>query len=117
MAQGKPKRLIDRILSVLRDIKLVKYPGTDEDVGLMLLHCDELQEAHFAAKNWFVKKCQDVDDASHIHFLSEEEVQQCHRFLIDPDSGNGEEKLFASDKEARKKLKQYRVQQELHFRK
>ena len=104
MAEGKQKRLIDRILSRERDIKLIQYPGTEENVGLMLLNCSELQESHFTARKWFAKKCQEVDDTSHIQFLAEEEIQQCFSFLIDPDSGNGVDKLFASDKEARKRL-------------
>ena len=97
---------IDDIEGDVRDIKVIKWPGTDKDVGIMLLRCNELQEAHFDAREWFRKKAQKTDDTSHIQFLVEEEVRQCLRFLIDPESKKAEYKIFANPDIARKRLTQ-----------
>lgn len=103
MADGK-RLTINDLKPKDREVRLVKWPGSDVEVGLMLLRCNELQEAHLAARAWFRKKGQDIDFASAEELEGEEMLQQVFRMLIDPASCVAKDRVFTTDKEARERI-------------
>lgn len=92
------------IKSNQRDIRTVCYPGTDIQVGLLVLHCSEIQEAYFAARDWFERKRQPVDDYAQQQFSFELDYQLLYRMLLEPDSKNPVDRVFRSPDEVRKIL-------------
>lgn len=87
-----------------REVHVIAWPGTDRLVGLMLLHCDELQAAHFDARKRFRDKGQDVDEHSELELTREEQLQLCYRMLIDPEARVPAARIFKSPNEARARL-------------
>jgi hypothetical protein len=106
MGPGEERKwkTVDYYLPKTRNINLVPWPGTDKEVGILELNCDELQKARFAAIEHFAKNNIELNIFSTGILDSEEMVQQCYLFLIDPEARNYKYKVFRGADEARKKL-------------
>ncbi len=88
-----------------RDVVQLEWPGTGHAFGLLLLRCDEVQEAHFAAVERFNRKAQPMDTAASIgEFIREKELQEVHRMLLEPAVADPKLRLFKSPDEARAAL-------------
>lgn len=87
-----------------RDIELVPWPGKDRDVGLMHLNCQELLDAHAAAREVFRKLGIPADMWSMDALEKEEMIQQLAIMLVDPEDRTGESKLCKSAGEVRQNL-------------
>ncbi len=84
-----------------RDVAAIDWPGQERRANIMMLNCAEIQQAHFAARNWFERKGQPVDDANERTFTDEENIQLVYRMLIEEDSVNPKAQIFSSADEAR----------------
>lgn len=101
----KPKRItLDDIVSRDRDVFQVPWPGTEKLVGLMLLRCGEVQDAHFDAVEWFKRKVQQNDGVSAFEFLREKERQEVYRMILQPDTKRPEDRLFSTANDLRKRM-------------
>ena len=103
-----------------RNIEKVLWPGLVREVGVMQLHCDELLDAHVAARDHFRKLGVPADMWSASELENEEVVQQVALMLVDPDDRTGESKIFKDAKDARQRLSHVErafwcAQHELHF--
>ncbi len=87
-----------------REVFQVGWPGTGREVGLMLLRCAEVQEAHFAAVDRFRRAVQPADGVGLSEFLREVERQQVFRMVLQPGSRRPEDRLFDSADAVRKAL-------------
>jgi hypothetical protein len=87
-----------------RDIKPITWPGTEKQLGLMLLTVGELQQSHFDARAWFAKQGQDVDLYSKTQLDLEEQYQMIFRMLIEADAKIANARVFHSVKEVRETL-------------
>lgn len=103
MAEQK-KLSIKDIRADQREVSLIKWPGTEKEIGLMLLRCGEIQEAHFAAVEWFQKKIQLMDGVNLAEFIREKERQEIFRMLLQPDSKRPQDRLFNSAEDVRREL-------------
>lgn len=87
-----------------RDIIQLEWPSGGP-FGLLLLRCDEIQEAHFAAVQRFVSKGWPMDSVSCFpEFQREVEMQQVFRMLLEPDTMNPAQRLLPNVDAARKAL-------------
>ena len=97
-------KTVDSYKSKSRDIRLVEWPGTGKQVGILRMNCAEIQKARFEAIEYFDKKNIKIDLFSSAALDAEEMVQQCHIFLIDPDASNPNYRVFRGADEARNRL-------------
>lgn len=104
MAEQKTKLSIKDIKPDVRDIYPVKWPGGEREVNLLLLRCDEVQEAQFATVDFFKRKMQVCADVNYGEFLREKERQEVRLMILLPDSNNPKDKLFPTADELRKSM-------------
>ena len=85
--------------------ELVAWPGRELQVRVLLLHCHEIQEADFAARDTFVRKGQTMDAMNQSAFACEVEYQLLYRMLLKPDDERPVEgRFFASTDELKRTL-------------
>lgn len=84
-----------------REIAVVPWPGTGQQVGVLLLNCAELQQAHLDARRRFRKMGQDLDLYSAEELEAEEMLQQCYLMLVDPSARVATARIFESADQAR----------------
>jgi len=101
---GRGWKTVDYYSSKHREIKLVDWPESDKQVGVLELNCDELQKARLAAIEHFRKQNIELTIFTSAALDAEEMVQQCCIFLIDPEAKNPSYKIFRGADEARKRL-------------
>ena len=87
-----------------RETNIISWPGKECKVSVLQLNCAEIQKAHFAARNWFDRKGQQVDEANHQAFADEESVQLIYLMLLEEDSVNPNARIFLSVDETREYL-------------
>lgn len=90
----------------VRTVHRVKWPGTDKDVGLLMLRCSEIASAYFDAREWFRRKgLGAIEDGSTLEALQQElDLQYCFRMLVDPEAKIADARLFATVEDARARL-------------
>lgn len=66
-------------------IKIIKFPGTDDDIGISVLTESEVQEAAFAADMLFKAKSIEINDATANMYNAEVSSQVLCRALVKPD--------------------------------
>jgi hypothetical protein len=84
-----------------RRIEIVNWPGTDQEIGILYLSCDDAQKAYFGAREWFKKNNQPVDGAAAKDFELEERYQTIQRMLVDPELHNANAKVCRTMQAAR----------------
>lgn len=106
MDTGRTKKLSIKDFRdiVRRDIDVIKWPGTEKEVGLMLLNVGEIMDAHIDARAYFRKQAQDVDLFSQNELLREEEHQMIYRMIVDHACKVGKDRVFSSMDDVRKHL-------------
>lgn len=89
-----------------RTTSVVRWPGRDWDVSVLDLRCSEIQAAYFAARDVFARKgYRDLlDVAAKAAFDEELETQYVWRMLIDADSRDPKDRVFATVDECRAEL-------------
>ncbi len=87
-----------------REANEVQWPGQERKVSMLQLNCAEIQKSHFAARNWFERKGQEVDEANQQVFTDEEGIQLCYLMLLEEDSVNPNTRIFSSVDDAREYL-------------
>lgn len=97
-------KTIDYYQPKIREIKLAEWPGSEKQIGVLKLNCDELQKARFAAIEHFQKQNIELTLFTSQALEAEEMLQQCAMFLIDPDAKNPSYRIFRGADEARKRL-------------
>jgi hypothetical protein len=90
----------------VRTVHRVRWPGTDKDVGLLMLRCSEIAAAYFDAREWFRRKgLEAIEDGSTLEALQQElDLQYCFRMLVDPEAKIADARLFAAVEDARARL-------------
>ena len=89
----------------LRTSYLVNWPGSEREVSLLDLRCNEIMEAYFAAREHFAKKGhRDLDRIGEGFFGEELELQCVYRMLLEPGATNPKFRIFKDIDEARKSL-------------
>jgi hypothetical protein len=80
----------------VRDTRQLAWPITERPFTLMLLRASEVQAAHFAAVDYFVRKNQPMDGPSFQEFMREKEAQEVYRMMLEPDCSQPASRLFKS---------------------
>lgn len=101
---GKRSYLIDELKPDEREVTVIKWPGTDRDVGLLHLNVGELLDAHCAARELFRKRGIAADPWSSEALEQEEMTQQVFRMLVEPDARVADARVFQSVDQCRKRL-------------
>jgi hypothetical protein len=98
----------------VRTVHRVRWPGTDKDVGLLMLRCSEIAAAYFDAREWFRRKgLEAIEDSSTLLALQQEyDLQLCYRALVDPEAKIADARLFKDAADARSRLD---VKERVHF--
>ena len=105
MAPERRLKIDDILGKDCRTVHVVKLPGTDKDVGLLMLRCSEIADAYFEAREVFRRKGLDVIDGNTLQPLQEElDLQYCYRMLVDPEAKIADARLFKTVDEARARL-------------
>lgn len=87
-----------------RDVVQLEWPS-GKAFGLLLLRCDEIQQAHFDAVDLFMRKGQPIDGISSVgEFQREKELQEVYRMLLEPDQVDPKRRLFKTAMGARASL-------------
>jgi len=76
--------LLEKLKAGKKNIKVLKFPGTEEDVGLQLLSNHDLQESVFAAENYFKKAGIEIVSTVLDSYEDERTTQLLFRALKDP---------------------------------
>jgi hypothetical protein len=76
--------VLDKIKGGKRDLRIVKFPGTDQDVALRVLSSEELQEVAFATEKLFADKNIKVTATTIGAYEDENTTQILFRALRDP---------------------------------
>lgn len=115
-------RLLDRLKPMMRTVHPIKWPGTDRDVGLLMLRCDELAAAELGARETIQKRGLGLDAIVNRDVLvREEEAEQVWRMVVEPDSRSGLEKhrIFKDVAEVKERLdpweRSYFVTWQMHY--
>lgn len=100
------QRTLDRLMPPgLRRVEPLKWPGSDEEVGLMMLTCEELQDATVAAREVLRKRSVDLGLAINAEMLqAEEETQIVFRAVLERGATDPSARVFKSADEVRKRL-------------
>jgi len=101
---------LDDYIGKLREVGTAMWPGTEREVGILLLSCADVQAAAFAARDHFKRQVQPVDGPMADSFQWEWEYQLVYRMLLDPDSKRPEDRLFATAGQLRERLTPDQVQ-------
>lgn len=80
-----------------RAIRIVDWPGVDKPVGILLLRCEDVQDAAFEARARFERKRHPVDGTFAELFRYEWEYQLVARMLVDPEQPGPEGRLMSGD--------------------
>jgi len=76
--------LLEKLKSGKRNVRLIKFPGTDHDVALRVLSNAEVQEALFATEGRFKQKKIEVSATTVEAYEDENTIQILTRALRDP---------------------------------
>ncbi len=76
--------LIEKLKAGKRNIQVIKFPGTDEDVGITVLTEGEAQEAMFAAEQLYKEAKIEVSGVTIGGYTSEQSTQILARALVNP---------------------------------
>jgi len=87
-----------------RDVHVVKWPGTEKSVGLLMLRCSEIADAYFDARERFRRKGLEIDESTLQALQEELDLQYCYRMLVDPEAKIADARLFKDATEARDRL-------------
>lgn len=88
-------------------VKVIKFPGTEEDIGITVLTENEMQEASFAAEALFKSKEIEVKAATVQAYASELNSQMLYRALVNPAKRGADglcERFFKSAEELKSLL-------------
>ena len=88
----------------VRDTIEVEWPETGKMVSLLILRCDEIQAAYFAARERFERRSQSVDLFSNEELERERNLQEVFRMVLKEGSNSPKARVFASADEARRRL-------------
>ena len=77
--------IIDILKAGKKNVKVVKWPGTEEDVGIIVLTEAETQEAQFAAERLFKDENIEVSAVTLGAYQSEANTQILWRALVSPE--------------------------------
>jgi hypothetical protein len=91
--------LIEKLKAGRRNIKTIKFPGTDDDLILRVLSNAEIQEAVFAAERRFKAEDIPILDSTRDVYNDERTTQILFRALRNPK--DAKKALFSSDDELR----------------
>lgn len=94
--------LLEKLKAGTRNIRVLKFPGTDEDVAVRVLSAQEIQDSVFAAETLFKKAEVDVSASTLDAYEDERTTQILWRALRDPE--NQKEPFAATVAELRKGL-------------
>jgi len=99
-------RTIDRLKPQgARDVRQVKWPGGTDEVGVMMLMCEDFQDSLVAARDRLRKRSQDLGLLFNAEMLQDEEqVQACYLMLLEPKATSPEGRLFKSANEVRSRV-------------
>lgn len=76
--------LLEKLKAGKKNIKIIKFPGTDEDIGITVLTEAETQDAVFAAERFFKESGIEVSATTIGAYQSELNTQILLRCLVDP---------------------------------
>jgi|GEM_PF-778832 hypothetical protein len=76
--------LIEKLKAGKSNIRIMKFPGTDEDIGITVLTEGETQEAMFAAERLYKDSKIEVSGVTVGSYTSEQNTQILSRALVDP---------------------------------
>src|SRR5450759_4032023 len=76
--------LIEKLKAGKRNIKTIKFPGTDDIIGLAVLTEAETQEALFAAERLFKENQIEISATTISAYNSEANTQTLVRALVNP---------------------------------
>jgi hypothetical protein len=97
--------LIEKLKAGKRNIKIMPFPGTDENIGLCVLTEAETQEALFATEKYFKQNDVEVSAMLVTSYNSEANTQTLFRAIVDParqDTNGSYERYFKNIDEFRK---------------
>lgn len=77
--------LLEKLKAGKRNIKIVKFPRTDQNVAIQVLSNQEIQDSIFAAENIFKVKEQTVSSSTFDAYEDERTTQILFRALRDPE--------------------------------
>jgi hypothetical protein len=78
--------LLEKLKAGTRNIHVIKFPGTDQDVALRVLTNAETQAALFEAETYFKKRGIEINSATIEAFTDEHTTRQLAFALRDPDN-------------------------------
>ncbi len=76
--------LLEKIKAGKRHARVIKFPGSDEDVALQVLSNHDIQEAVFAAENLFKRAGMEITGSTMDAYEDERTTQILFRALRDP---------------------------------
>ena len=76
--------LVDKLKAGKRNVSLLKYPGTDDDIGITVLTEAEHQETIFAAERVFKDACIEISATTLAAYNAELNTQTLFRAIVDP---------------------------------
>ena len=103
--KGRTPATFRDYVSSARHVELIDWPGfKGRQLGLMLLHCGEIQEAHFEARRHFAKQGIEPKLVSEGYFALEEQYQLISAMWLRPDSKDPKDRIFRDASQVRKYL-------------
>lgn len=102
---GKVVSIAD-YLGKKRRLDVATWPGSDRQVAILYLNCEEIQASYRDARAWFDKQAIEADEHSRHVFDQEWSFQQVCRMLYDPDCHNPrpEFRIFKNATQVRQSL-------------